>query len=160
MSESTKTVLPTDPAERKAIPLVTGVLDYFPNALAEVAKVSKAGNDQHNPGQPLHWARGKSMDHADTLARHLVDRGTFDKDNVRHSAKVAWRALAMLEQELEDAGAPMGRGSRAATPDAGWICDKGCGSTHSYGGYAEKHGISPAGLDCGTLSCPGYLVRA
>lgn len=107
-----KTVLPTDPTARKAMPIVTGVLDYFPAALAEVAKVSKAGNDQHNPGQPLHWARGKSNDHADTIARHLVERGTFDKDGQRHSAKVAWRALALLQEELEAEGAAPGRGSR------------------------------------------------
>lgn len=88
-------------SNRKAIPLATGVLDYFPDALAEVARVSQAGNDQHNPGQPLHWAREKSRDHADSLLRHLVDRGRIDTDGMRHSAKVAWRALALLQEELE-----------------------------------------------------------
>lgn len=83
------------------MPITTGVLDYFSNALAEVAKVSKAGNDQHNPGQPLHWARGKSTDQADCIARHLIGRGTFDTDGQRHSAKLAWRALALLQEELE-----------------------------------------------------------
>ena len=95
--------LPTDPKERKSVPIATGVLDYFPLALAEIAKVSKAGNDQHNPGQPLHWAKGKSTDHADSLLRHLIERGTMDVDGMRHSAKVAWRALALLQTELEDA---------------------------------------------------------
>jgi hypothetical protein len=104
--------LPTDPAERKGIPLATGVLDYFTAALAEVAKVSKAGNEQHNPGQPLHWARGKSTDQADTLLRHLAERGTIDTDGMRHSAKLAWRALALLQLELEEAGAPLARGAR------------------------------------------------
>ena len=108
----TAPVLPTDAEERKGIPLATGVLDYFPAALAEVARLSKTGNDQHNPGEPLHWSRGKSNDHADTLLRHLVDRGTVDKDGVRHSAKVAWRALALLQVELEEEGAPMARGAR------------------------------------------------
>lgn len=83
------------------MPITTGVLDYFSNALAEVAKVSKAGNDQHNPGQQLHWARGKSTDQADCIARHLIGRGTFDTDGQRHSAKLAWRALALLQEELE-----------------------------------------------------------
>lgn len=92
--------LPTDPAERKATPMCTGVLDYFPLALAEIARVSKAGNDQHNPGQPLHWDKTKSLDHADCILRHLVDRGTVDADGMRHSAKLAWRALALLETEL------------------------------------------------------------
>ena len=51
----------------------------------------------------MRWARHKSADHADCIARHLIDRGTVDTDGVRHSAKVAWRALAMLQIELEEA---------------------------------------------------------
>jgi hypothetical protein len=105
--------LPTASEERKARPLVSGCLDYFPAALAAVAHLSKIGNDQHNPGQPMHHARGKSKDHADCIARHLVDRGTIDTDGVRHSAKVAWRALALLQEELElEEGAPLPRGAR------------------------------------------------
>ena len=77
--------LPTDAKARKEIPLASGVFDYFPDALAEVAKVSKTGNDQHNPGQPLHWARGKSTDQADTMLRHFIERGTMDTDGMRHS---------------------------------------------------------------------------
>ena len=100
--------------ERKAIPICTGVIDYFPAALAEVAKVSRVGNDKHNPGQPLHHARGKSTGHADCIARHLIDRGAIDPDTgMRHSAELAWRALALLQQELEDAGAPLARGARS-----------------------------------------------
>lgn len=93
--------LPSNASERKDVPLTTGVLDYFPDALAEVARVSKAGNEQHNPGQPLHWAREKSTDHADCIGRHLLERGTVDIDGQRHSAKLAWRALALLQTELE-----------------------------------------------------------
>lgn len=95
-------LLPTDPAERKSIPICTGVLDYFPLALAEVARVSKAGNDQHNPGQPLHWDRTKSLDHADCIPRHLIDRFARDSDGQRHAAKMAWRSLAFLQTLLED----------------------------------------------------------
>lgn len=105
--------LPTDAAERKAAPMAQGLLWYFPNALAEVARVSKAGNDQHNPGQPMHHARGKSTDHADCILRHLVDAGTIDTDGQRHSAKVAWRALALLQEELErELGLPLPRNAR------------------------------------------------
>jgi hypothetical protein len=100
-----KMLLPSDPAERKGLPICSGVLDYFPLAIAEVARVSKAGNDQHNPGMPLHWARGKSTDHADCIPRHLIDRGSRDTDGMRHSAKLAWRALALLQTELEDEAA-------------------------------------------------------
>lgn len=105
--------LPTDSSARKEIPLARGLLDYFTAALAEVAHVSKVGNDKHNPGQPMHHARGKSSDHADCIMRHLAERGTVDLDDgCLHSAKVAWRALALLQEELEAAGAPLARGAR------------------------------------------------
>ena len=94
-------LVPSDSKERKQIPVTTGVVDYFPLALQAVAVVSLVGNDQHNPGQPLHWAREKSTDHADCILRHLIDRGKLDTDGMRHSAKLAWRALALLQEELE-----------------------------------------------------------
>jgi len=97
--------LPTNAKERKDVPIYSGVLKYFPNALAAVAACSKAGNDQHNPGKPLHWDRSKSGDELDALTRHLMEAGTVDTDGIRHSAKVAWRALANLEKELERAKA-------------------------------------------------------
>jgi hypothetical protein len=99
--------------QRKNLPVCSGVLDYFPDALLAVARLSKAGNDKHNPGEPLHHARGKSMDHADCLVRHLMDRGRLDPDTgLSHSVAVAWRALALLQEELEAAGAPMARGAK------------------------------------------------
>ena len=111
MSEQQAT-LPVDAKERKQIPIATGVLDYFPNALIEVAKVSFKGNKQHNPGEPLHWARAKSTDQADTIIRHFLERGKMDTDGMRHSAKLAWRALALLQLELEAEGAPVARGAK------------------------------------------------
>lgn len=94
-------MLPVKASERKTYPIATGVLDYFPDAIAEVAHLSYVGNEQHNPGQPLHWAREKSNDHPDCLIRHFIQRGTVDSDGVRHSAKAAWRALAVLQLEIE-----------------------------------------------------------
>lgn len=108
----TPLILPADATERKKVPLGTGVLDYFPAALAEIAKVSYAGNQQHNPGEPLHWARGKSTDQADTMLRHFLERGTLDSDGIRHSAKMCWRALAILQLELEAEGYPIARGAK------------------------------------------------
>ena len=102
LKEKRMSLVPKDATERKKLPVTSGVLDYFPLALLEVAHVSKVGNDQHNPGEPLHWARDKSTDHADCILRHLIDRGKIDADLVRHSAKLAWRALALLQEELED----------------------------------------------------------
>ena len=90
-----------DAAARKARPIVRGCLDYFPDSLLAVSECSQVGNNQHNPGEALHWSRGKSDDHADALLRHLIDRGKIDADGIRHSVKVAWRALAMLQIELE-----------------------------------------------------------
>lgn len=91
----------SDAAWRKARPLATGVLDYFPDALLEIAHCSAVGSAHHNPGEPLRWAKDKSTDEPDALLRHLIHRGTVDTDGVRHSAKVAWRALALLQREIE-----------------------------------------------------------
>jgi hypothetical protein len=99
---------------RKNLPVCTGVLDYFPDALLAVAALSKAGNDKHNPGEPLHWARAKSGDEADAMMRHLIQRGTIDEeDGIRHCVKVAWRALALCQKELEEANKlPLPRGAK------------------------------------------------
>ena len=109
-------MLPTDAKSRKETPLFTGLIKYFPDALAAVARVSFAGNQQHNPGQPLHWAREKSKDHEDCAARHLFEVGTLDlADNPpqRHSAKLVWRALAILQLEIEAEWQLMGDGQPA-----------------------------------------------
>jgi len=86
---------------RKETPIFTGVLNYFPDAIREVARCSYAGQQQHNPDKPLAWDRSKSGDELDALSRHLLEAGTIDTDGIRHSAKVAWRALANLQKELE-----------------------------------------------------------
>ena len=93
--------LPTDSKSRKKIPLTTGVLDYFPDALAAVACISVQGNEKHNPGEPLHWSRDRSTDHADCIARHLIERGII-VDGVSNTARLAWRALALLQLEEEN----------------------------------------------------------
>lgn len=96
------TTLPTEGSERKKYPIASGVLDYFPDAIAAISHLSWKGNEQHNPGEPLHWARHKSTDEADTLMRHFLQRGTLDTDGIPHSVKVAWRALAILQREIEN----------------------------------------------------------
>jgi len=95
-------IMETDKNKRKQIPIYTGLVKYFPKALAEVARVSYIGNQQHHPDKALHWDRSKSTDELDALTRHLFQAGEIDTDGMRHSAKVAWRALANLEKELED----------------------------------------------------------
>ena len=105
-----KNTLPLDSAERKEVPIHSGVIRYFPAALAEVARLSKMGNDKHNPGEPMNHARGKSNDHADCLIRHLID--FEDNPSAIEGASIAWRALAMLQEWLEEnAGAPPAPGA-------------------------------------------------
>lgn len=119
--------LPTDAKARKFLPIVTGCLDYFPDALLAVAELSRIGNEQHNPGKPMFWDRTKSTDEADTLGRHLIQRGTRDTDGVRHTTKVAWRALALLQKEIENDAA----GGVQVN-----VLYTGAGKVRSYGGTA------------------------
>lgn len=93
--------LPEEDSERGQFPMADGLLDYFPNALAEVSRVSKQAGDKHHPGERPHWERSKSTDHRNKIMRHLVDSGKKDKFGNRHSAGLAWRALALLQEELE-----------------------------------------------------------
>jgi hypothetical protein len=86
---------------RKEYPVYTGVIKYFPDALMEVSKVSRIGNEQHHPDKPLHWDKSKSMDHLDALTRHLLNAEQLDNDGVLHLAKVAWRALAALQDKID-----------------------------------------------------------
>jgi hypothetical protein len=105
-------LIDADSATRKTYPMALGLLDYFPDALAEVAHLSYLGSLKHNVGEQMHHARGKSMDHADCIVRHLVGRGGFDGET-RESAALAWRALALLQDELEqEFNLPLPRGAR------------------------------------------------
>lgn len=87
-----KSVLPTDAAERKKYPIGTIVREYFPDALALVARLSWEGNQQHHPDKPLHWDKSKSSDEIDALVRHMIE-GEWEA--------VAWRALAMCQRECD-----------------------------------------------------------
>ncbi len=89
---------PKTSAQRKSEPIYSGVLKYFPDAIAAVSRVSKAGNDKHNPGEPLHWSRGKSNDHLDCVTRHIITPEETDPDSGEiHLAHAAWRVLAALQ---------------------------------------------------------------
>ena len=107
-----RSIFPTDAGLRNEFPMYDGLLAYFPSALAAVARVSKIGNDQHNPGQPMHHARGKSMDHANKIIRHLMEGEGDDIDGTLHADKVAWRALARAQEIHEARGAPLAPGAR------------------------------------------------
>ena len=86
-------ILPTDAKERKAIPVYTGFINYFPRAIAEVSRISLVGGIQHGQtAETLHWDRSLSGDELDAMMRHILD-GDW--------AQVAWRAMANLEKKLE-----------------------------------------------------------
>jgi hypothetical protein len=104
-----KTLFGTDAKTRKEYPVYSGVLCYFPAAIAEVARVSYIGNEQHNSGEPLHWDRSKSTDQGDTTIRHMMDHeiDPLDEDGTYHLAKAAWRILAKLQLHMEAQGAPV-----------------------------------------------------
>lgn len=120
--------LPTDSAERKTYPMLSGCLKYFPAAIAGVAHISKLGNDKHNPGQPLHHARGKSTDHGDCILRHLTDVEDLiaarDRGNpeitqemiLLEASQLAWRALAYSQALHESFGYPMAPAAKEETP--------------------------------------------
>ena len=95
---------PTVADKRKGMPVYSGVLKYFPDALKEVSKCSLAGQKQHNHGNELYWDKSKSTDNEDALVRHLIDHSVdpLDTDGVLHLAKVAWRALAALQIHLDN----------------------------------------------------------
>lgn len=120
---SPRRYLGTDSAARKRMPIASGLLDYCPDACAAVAEVSWMGNEKHNPGEEMHHARGKSSDHADCIARHLIERGGFElitikgvTYKVRHSAALAWRAMIHLQEELEgELDLTLPRGAKLST---------------------------------------------
>jgi hypothetical protein len=109
--------LPVDSAARKQIPLWTGALEYAPAAFALMAATSAKGNQKHNPGEPLHHARGKSVDHKDCIVRHLTDyvamvayRTRYGDDAVPLDAlteelgNLVWRASLFAQEECERLG--------------------------------------------------------
>jgi len=64
-------------AERKGMPVIAGALQYFPDAIAAISRVSVKGNEKHNPGEPLRWSRGKSNDQLNCVGRHIDDTGRY-----------------------------------------------------------------------------------
>ena len=99
-------VKPTDKAaDRKATPVYSGCVAYFPLALKEISKASAEGNKQHHDDKPLHWDRSKSGDELDAMMRHLLDHASgelFDDCGTRHIVKCGWRILAFIQKTMEN----------------------------------------------------------
>jgi hypothetical protein len=89
-------------------PIAKGVLQYFPNALIEIAKVSLKGAEKYS------WKGWEKVDdgfnrYSDALARHLLaesTEGLYDNGpggtDLLHASQVAWNSLARLELLLRD----------------------------------------------------------
>lgn len=95
--------LPDDRDARNALPIWDGLMTYFPDAWAEITRVSVEGNKQHGLG-PLHWERTVSTDHENKVMRHMLDHAAGkvrDTDGTMHLAKAAWRILAALQTAIE-----------------------------------------------------------
>ena len=88
-------------AQRKEYPFTTGGVDYFRDAWLYISHVSFKGNQKHNPGEPLHWARDKSADEPDAIGRHLCNRDNVDDNELLEAGELAWRACADLQKLLE-----------------------------------------------------------
>jgi hypothetical protein len=123
-----KLTLPTDSAARKEFPVFSGFIKYFPAAIAGAARHSRRGNDKHNPGQELHHARGKSIDHSDCIPRHAIDIADMEaaiardagdaKDDavkalLEEADALVWRAAAWSQELYEKYGnAPLAPAAR------------------------------------------------
>lgn len=100
-------LFPEDSAARKEYPVFSGFVQYFPSAIAAIARHSYLGNKKHNPGQPLHHDRAKSDDEADAQLRHIMEGDYIG---------MGWRAMSLLQKHLEANGAPIAPAARNATP--------------------------------------------
>lgn len=127
--------LPQDSAARKDVPVWEGFIAYAPAAIAAAARISVIGNKKHNPGEELHHARGKSMDHTNCHARHLMDFqaieayvkrdlggdwGKCPKDLFAaaedHIGNMVWRSTMFGQEKLEEMGlAPLAPRARITT---------------------------------------------
>lgn len=89
-------------AERKAAPVWAVMAEYFPDAFMALARLSKKANDKHNPGEPMHWARGKSTDQLDCAARHMLTPDRIDPETGEIELVAAfWRLGAEVQLREE-----------------------------------------------------------
>lgn len=108
---ATGRIIPDDDS-RENYPLFDVLVGYFPAAMCELSRWSKVGNEQHNPGEELHWAREKSTDHRNKILRHLMDYDQKDSNGFYEAIPLLWRAAALAQELLEKDGWPEGRNAR------------------------------------------------
>ena len=112
--------LPSKDAWRKALPLFTQYVGYFPKAWREVTKVSVVNNKRYNPeraARDINWARGKSTYQLDSAFHHMLEHALEGKifeyvedqalieetgiNRIYILAQAVWRLSAELELLIE-----------------------------------------------------------
>jgi hypothetical protein len=110
--------LPVGDRERKALPILTFLCEYFPDVIVALTELCVQGNIQHNPElapTDIKWSREKSADQLNTAFRHIFERKLgikFDADGKLHALKGAWRCMAQAQLDIEAA-----RGHAEAPPE-------------------------------------------
>lgn len=90
--------------DSKKIPVVRGFLEYFPNAIAAVAEVSKFGATKYDWGNWRHVDNGVER-YTEALGRHFIAENEIDPESgLAHAAHTAWNAMARLELMLKGPG--------------------------------------------------------
>lgn len=93
------------------IPVSRGLFEYFPDALMQVAAVSKYGADKYDWSGWMDVQDGEQR-YRDARARHELMRcqeGEFDitDSNLPHLAQIAWNALAELQLRMQTGEIPL-----------------------------------------------------
>jgi hypothetical protein len=170
--------IPQGDQERKDAPMFRGLLGYFPAALFEVAAHSLDSDRKHgaDPKDAPHWMRGASTDHEDTIVRHLIDAGRRRLSSVREllglapkgsSAKdarryhlrcIAWRALALLQEDCEADGAMPGVSSVLPREPSNLLAEATMklAEKRELGALPEERPCSCGDIECTYEAFPDY----
>lgn len=82
--------------------VIKGFIEYFPNAIAEVARVSEFGAIKYDWGNWKFVNNGVNR-YTEALGRHLLASEETDPESaLLHAAHIAWNAMARLELILKE----------------------------------------------------------
>lgn len=82
--------------------VVQGFMQYFPNAIAEVARVSEFGAQKYAWGN-WQFVHAGIERYTEALGRHLLANEEIDPESeLLHAAHIAWNAMARLELILKE----------------------------------------------------------
>jgi hypothetical protein len=98
-------LFPEDDAERQTYPIGTFICEFFPHALAELARFSHKQQQKHNPDGPIGWAKDKSVWSIDRVFRHAMEaQRLYNEGDIEAAGEefksLAWRSLEGLERLL------------------------------------------------------------